>query len=139
MAAEESVLQMANQLALQELAIFIKNPTVKNVSALTGIPALCATLLHEYTALTSVSDAMMCICGWLYDRRRDVFLSLVQHNKELPSVNSELISMEDEWIELSNLLNDRWLSLTYCPIRQVATIACHQLDNAHHIHPYIMT
>ena len=106
LAAEESVLQMANWLALQELAIFIKNPTMKNMSALTCILALCATLLHEYTTLKSVSDAMMCICGWLYDHGRDVFLSLVQHNKELPLANSELISMEDEWIEVSNLLID---------------------------------
>jgi len=111
LAAEELVFQMANQLALQELAIFIKNPTMKNASVLTCIPALCTTLLHEYMTLKSVSDALLCICGWLYDWGRDVFLSLVQHNNQLPSVNLELISTEDEWIEVSNFSIDQWLSL----------------------------
>lgn len=91
---------MSNRLALQDLAVFIQNPTAMAASALTRIPALHNTLLYEFTTSMCVSNDLLDVCNWLYSRERDVFLSLTLHNTEMPKL-SEIQLEEENWQEVS--------------------------------------
>jgi hypothetical protein len=95
---------MSNRLALQDLAVFIQNPRILTASALTRIPALHNALLYEFTTYTHVSNDLLDICTWFYNRGREVFLSLTSHNTKMPEV-TEVPLEEENWQEVNFFVN----------------------------------
>ncbi|KAF8881979.1 hypothetical protein BD779DRAFT_1397130, partial [Infundibulicybe gibba] len=76
-AAEESVLQMAIQSALDLLDVFTQNPTFTNASALVNIPALHDVLSHEFHLYKKASISIIDVCKWIVQRGRSVLNKLL--------------------------------------------------------------
>ncbi|EDR02829.1 uncharacterized protein LACBIDRAFT_307932 [Laccaria bicolor S238N-H82] len=99
LAAEESVLQMANRPALKDLAIFVTEPTMRNASALVKIPALHGALRHEFAAPSGVSQTLLEVAHWLYKRGKEILQELIQNNSGLPERCLPSEHDGEDWIE----------------------------------------
>jgi hypothetical protein len=75
--AEESILQMANRPALEELARFVEEPSTKNASRLVCIPVLYDVL--KYHEPKPYPTNLLNLCAWLHKRGHDVLGQLIIH------------------------------------------------------------
>lgn len=118
MAAEESILQMANGSALELLGQFVCDPSKLNASRLVLIPSLLNVLLFHDGQYPS---DLLSICSWLYDQGRAILDRLTVHESESPSTMEEL-----DWQKVSYHLFSRngWTD-KFPNCRQGATTASH--------------
>ncbi|KAJ6507200.1 hypothetical protein C8R47DRAFT_966779 [Mycena vitilis] len=75
--AQESVLQMANSVALDCLEAFVLSPTAKNATALVDIPVIREVLLHE---LPDIPPEIVSVCRWILNRGRLVLNELIKYD-----------------------------------------------------------
>lgn len=97
---EESVLQMATCLALQDLHAFNKNPTAHNASQLVTIPVLYNLLKHEEKEHLHYLKLVTLLCIRVYERGKAVLEKLLVHGSPL---DIELSYKMIEWKIVSGL------------------------------------
>jgi hypothetical protein len=76
---EESVLQMATRVALQDLKVFNKNPTPNNASLLVTIPVLYNALVHERNVHMKYRSSVTQLCTWVHQCGMEVLNELLVH------------------------------------------------------------
>jgi hypothetical protein len=82
--AEESVLQLANRPALQDLQTFNQNPTAPNSSRLVTIPVLYNLLKQEEKEHVHYQKSVILLCMWIYERGMAVLDKLLVHGYGSP-------------------------------------------------------
>jgi hypothetical protein len=98
--AEESVLQMATRVALQDLQVFNKNPTPNNASLLVTIPVLYNALVHERNVHMNYRSSVTQLCTWVHQRGMEVLNELLVHALP-PEIGSRYEEMH--WRSVSGL------------------------------------
>ncbi|KAK7045785.1 hypothetical protein VNI00_007186 [Paramarasmius palmivorus] len=105
LSANESVVQMMNELGLQALKRFAKLPSVANASLLVDVPAMM--LVCEQEVRTKQCDPILLeLCCWMIGRAEEVLSKLMRgDNPNLEGITNSKHS-GDNWKEVS-----RWSSI----------------------------
>ncbi|KAK7047108.1 hypothetical protein VNI00_006773 [Paramarasmius palmivorus] len=93
--AEESVMQMVNESALEKLQTFIKIRSLESATALVDIPALLLVLEGELRSRGKVPWEIFDLCSWMYVRAKEVLEDLKKGT--LDELETQLNATEDDW------------------------------------------
>jgi hypothetical protein len=93
-AAEESVMQMLNRRALEELSVFNLEPTVQSASRLLLVPSLYNVLMFE-ASKGRFSSALLAVCKWIGSRGEEVLKKLIIHSS--PPVERSALDCGGGW------------------------------------------
>jgi hypothetical protein len=99
-AAEESLLQMIPNPAIQAIQAFNENPTAETLQALKTIPSLYRALRLEAWQVEGnpkFSAELLGTCLWLQQRAEIVLKSLIQHSADPPD---GFVRAEDDWFKV---------------------------------------
>lgn len=102
LAAEESVLQMANPATLRDLEQFITSPSPFTASQLVGIPALYDVLHGQAGTEGGYSTCILEVAKWIYRRGSQVFRQLQASSDNIP-VEGNAIPQSD-WCKVGCII-----------------------------------
>ncbi|KAK7023391.1 hypothetical protein VNI00_016806 [Paramarasmius palmivorus] len=102
LAAEESLIQMVNESALEKLEAFIHQPSLENATRLIDIPALLLVLEGEMRRRGSVPWELYDLCRWMVARTRAVFGELKKGSLELLE-KLQPGTIEEDWKKVCSL------------------------------------
>jgi hypothetical protein len=72
---------MATRPALNDLSIFVNEPTARNTSRLVNIPIVYDILKYEKVNNAGLySTTFLCVCKWLHERGSAVLAKLIMHD-----------------------------------------------------------
>ncbi|KAK7023413.1 hypothetical protein VNI00_016771 [Paramarasmius palmivorus] len=81
LSANESAIQMTNELGLESLKRFVEKPSVANASLLVDIPALMVVVEHSLR-LSQHNEVIVRLCEWMMRRAEGVLSTLKQGEQE---------------------------------------------------------
>ncbi|KAG6810248.1 hypothetical protein H0H92_012733 [Tricholoma furcatifolium] len=99
MSSRESILQVANQLALEALGTFNADPTLENMSLLLEIPCLYHVLIHEQQKMGIFSSDTLGVCQYIHDRGLRTLGKLKGNTGDVPSRIFSTPETGKEWMK----------------------------------------
>ncbi|KAG6809113.1 hypothetical protein H0H92_001569 [Tricholoma furcatifolium] len=98
--SRESILQIANQRALEALSTFNESPTVENMTRLLEIPCIYNVLMHEHHTTGYFSADTLGICRWMHPRGQSLLCKLKEKTAGVPPMTTSAADQDWEWIKV---------------------------------------
>ncbi|KAG6807586.1 hypothetical protein H0H92_007030 [Tricholoma furcatifolium] len=116
LSSRESILQVANQRALEALGTFNADSTAENMSLLLEIPCLYHVLIYEHQKMGAFSSDTLGMCQYIHGRGLRTLGKLKGNTGDVPALISSTSESADEWMKSEN----RLAAITACQRSDIA-------------------